>query len=63
MTTNYIQISNRSVLSNLLEHVSSKQLVAYLDRNDLHLKYQSIETTLTTLFSALMQEVDAGNIT
>ena len=47
----------------------SKQLLAYLDTNDLFPKYQSAyraahstETTLTGVLSVLIPEVDAGNI-
>ena len=54
----------------LLCYVISKQLVAYLDTNGLYWKYQSdyraahsTETTLTAVFSALIQEMDASNIT
>ena len=68
--TNYLPISNLSVLSKLLECVISKQLVAYLDTNGLYPKYQSAyraahstETTHTAVFSALIQEMDTGNIT
>ena len=68
--TNYRPISNLSVLSKLLERVISKQLIAYLDTNGLFPMYQSVyrtahltETTLTVVFSALIQEMDAGNIT
>ena len=59
-----------SVLSKLLERVIRKQLVAFLDTNDLHPKYQSAyraalstETTLTAVLSTLIQEMNAGNIT
>ena len=68
--TSYRPNSNLSVLSKFLEHVMSKQLVAYLDTNGLYPNYQSpyraphlTETILTAMFSLLIPEMDTCNVT
>ena len=66
--TNYRPIFNLSVLSKHLERVISKQLVAYLDitwsLSEVSIclsAAHSTETILTAVFSALIEEMDAGN--
>jgi len=63
----YRPISNLSVLSMLLEHLVSKQLVTYLLENDLfpglHLAYRSnhsMETAVLKVLSDILLALDSG---
>ena len=66
---NYRPISNLSVLSELLEKAVFKQLVSYLDANNLMPRYKSAyrrnhstELALTKVFSYIMSAIDNGNL-
>ena len=65
---NYRPISDLSVLSKLLEKSACKQLVSYLDANNLTPRNQSTyrrnhstESALTTVYYDIMSAIDTGN--